>query len=131
MEVTVAMVKPGAVEHLQEILNRITTVDLSVVYCRRVEQLPLEVAEGLYQEHAGKPFFPTLIEYTVSGPVYLLVLTGPHAVQDWRRLMGSRSEPESLRGRFSGPTTADNAVHGSDSVEAATRELQLITPLLE
>jgi len=45
-------------------------------------------AEEFYEEHAGKEFFPKLIDFMTSGPVLAMVLSKPNAIADWRKLMG-------------------------------------------
>jgi len=54
----------------------------------RVTQLTRYRAEEFYAEHEGKPFFPNLVAFITSGPVYALVLAKPSAIADWRKLMG-------------------------------------------
>ena len=53
-----------------------------------VLQLTLHRAQDFYQEHKGKPFFDTLMEFMTSGPIYALVLAKPDAIKSWRALMG-------------------------------------------
>ena len=62
-----------------------------------------------------------------SGPVFVQVLEGEDAVQKNRDLMGStnpqEAEPGSIRADFAKSIDA-NAVHGSDSIESAKREIE-------
>ena len=85
-----------------------------------------EKASGFYAEHEGKPFFKNLVEYMTSGPVFVQVLEGENAVLKNRELMGStdpsEAEPGTIRADFAKKIDA-NAVHGSDSVESAAREI--------
>ena len=37
---------------------------------------------------SGKPFFDTLVDFMISGPIMAMVLSGAHAVTDWRMLIG-------------------------------------------
>lgn len=90
--------------------------------------------DEFYAEHKGRSFFPSLAAFMTSGPVYALALRGPGAVLAWRKLMGPTStekakaeEPESLRALF-GTDNTKNATHGSDSHEAAARELAFHFP---
>ena len=97
-----------------------------------------------YAEHEGKPFFKPLVEFMASGPVLVMVLSGDHAISHWRELMGPtdsrKARPDTVRGRFGAHYTEKsvettfhavldpypmwrNAVHGSDSPEAAAREI--------
>ena len=62
-----------------------------------------------------------------SGPVFIQVLEGENAVQKNRDLMGSTDPKEAdsgtIRADFASSIDA-NAVHGSDSVESAYREIE-------
>jgi len=88
-------------------------------------------AEELYSIHKGKPFFPELVEHVTSGPVLLMVLEGPNAVETVRKVIGGtnplQAEPGSIRGDFSVSITA-NVIHASDSVENARREAGIFFP---
>src|SRR6185312_12633943 len=83
-------------------------------------------AEQHYGEHAGKPFFPGLIDYITSGPVVTAVLEGPNAVEATRATMGAtnptKAGPGTIRGDY-GLIMGRNLIHGSDSPESATREI--------
>lgn len=124
---TYVMIKPDAVARglVGEIVARFERVGLTV---ERMElgNVTREQAEANYAEHAGKPFFPGLVEYITSGPVVKLVLSGPDAVPVVRKLMGATNPkdaaPGTIRGDF-GLTLDANIVHGSDSPESAEREI--------
>ncbi|KAJ2478020.1 hypothetical protein IWW56_003982 [Coemansia sp. RSA 2131] len=88
-------------------------------------------ATAFYAEHEDKPFFAGLIEFMTSGPVIALLLDGDDAVRGWRMMIGPsdpdtarQQVPQSIRAKL-GAGSRQNAVHGSDSVEAAHREIGL------
>ena len=88
--------------------------------------------EQFYEEHKSKSFFPQLKKFMTSGPVVALAVGGRDAIAAWRGLCGptatakAKAEaPSSLRARF-GTDGTKNAVHGSDSVDSAARELGLV-----
>ena len=85
------------------------------------------MASGFYAEHEGKPFFNDLKKFMTSGPVFVQVLEGENAVQKNRDLMGSTDPTEAasgtIRADFAKSIDA-NAVHGSDSIESAKREIE-------
>jgi len=121
------MIKPDAVERglVSHIIQRFENTGL------RIEKLELDVvsveqAQANYAEHEGKPFYPGLIDYITSGPVVKMVLSGPDAVMVCRKLMGATNPrdaaPGTIRGDF-GLEVDANVVHGSDSPEAASREI--------
>lgn len=91
--------------------------------------LTREVAEALYAEHSSKDWFPLQIDYMTSGPVDCVVFHGEDAVRKWRALMGptdiTKATPGTIRHAFA-LDFRRNSVHGSDSLESATREIQLI-----
>ena len=84
------------------------------------------MAAGFYAEHEGRPFFKALIEFMTSGPIFVQVLEGEDAVIKNRELMGStnpeEADPGTIRADFAKSIDA-NAVHGSDSLESAVREI--------
>lgn len=51
-------------------------------------QLTQHMAEDFYAEHKGKPFYPGLVEFMTSGPIFALVLAKAGAINAWRELMG-------------------------------------------
>lgn len=131
MERTLAIIKPGAVARrtIGEIIGEIERAGLQIEAVRLFRMTP-SVAESFYAEHIGKPFFQRLVEHMTSGPSLALVLYGDDAVARWRNLMGptdphTKTGPWGLRQEF-GVQMPDNAVHGSDSVEAAPREIFLV-----
>jgi len=82
-------------------------------------------AESFYSVHKGKPFFEGLIEFMISGPVFVMVLKHENAVEEFRKLIGAtdpaKAEPGTIRKMFA-VSVQMNAVHGSDSDENAVRE---------
>ena len=90
-------------------------------------QLNDEIASGFYAEHDGKPFFNDLKKFMTSGRVFVQVLEGENAVQLNRDLMGStnpqEASPGTIRADFANSIDA-NAVHGSDSIKSAKREIE-------
>ena len=76
--------------------------------------------------HKERPFFNDLVDFMVSGPVVVMVLEGLNAVAKNRELMGAtnpkEAAPGTIRADFADSIDA-NAVHGSDSLENAKREV--------
>ena len=127
-ELTLSIIKPDAVRKnkIGEILTRFESAGLKVV-AARLEQLSSSKAEGFYAEHQGKPFFDALITFMTSGPCLLQVLEGDNAVNLNRDLMGATNPQEALEGtirRDFAESIDANAVHGSDSVASAKREIE-------
>ena len=127
VERTFSIVKPDAVakNHIGEIYSRFESNGLSIVAAKMM-QLTKEKAEGFYAEHSERPFFNDLVAFMTSGPVMVQVLEGEGAVLKNRDLMGATNPKEADAGtiRADFATSIDeNAVHGSDAVASATREL--------
>ena len=88
-------------------------------------------AESLYSVHRTKPFFHELVDYVTSGPVVMMLLDGPNAVETVRRMIGStnplEAQPGTIRGDYSMSITA-NSIHASDSPENVDREASIFFP---
>ncbi|MBO5599883.1 MAG: nucleoside-diphosphate kinase, partial [Candidatus Methanomethylophilus sp.] len=96
MEKTYLMVKPDGVQRglVGEIVSRFEKKGLKLV-AAKLMIIPKEVAENHYGEHKGKPFFPSLISYITSGPVFAMVWEGENAVQVCRNMMGKTNPQDS------------------------------------
>ena len=124
---TLSIIKPDAVAKnvIGEIISRFETNDLKIIAAKLITLSDSE-AGGFYAEHEGKPFYNDLIAFMTSGPVFIQVLEGEDAIAKNRELMGntdpSKADVGTIRADFA-ETIDANAVHGSDSVESATREI--------
>ena len=132
MQNTLSIIKPDAVKkgYTEQICSRIEDSGLDIVLKKEL-LLTRNQAEGFYAEHKGKPFFEALINFMTSGPVQVQVLEGKEAISRYRSLMGStnpkEADPGTLRHDFAESIDA-NAVHGSDSLESAAREVAYFFP---
>ena len=128
IERTLSIIKPDAVGKnvIGKIISRFENNNLYLVAGKLIH-LSDEMASGFYAEHEGKPFFNDLKKFMTSGPVFVQVLEGENAVQKNRDLMGSTDPKEAasgtIRADFANSIDA-NAVHGSDSIESAKREIE-------
>ena len=127
IERTLSIIKPDAVAKnvIGQIVSRFEKADLKIVELS-LRSLSKADAEGFYAEHSERPFFADLVSFMTSGPVVVQVLEGENAVLTNRNLMGATNPKEAaagtIRSDFAESIDA-NAVHGSDSVESATREI--------
>ena len=132
MQNTLSIIKPDAVKkgYTEQICARIEDSRLDIVHKKEI-LLTRNQAEGFYAEHKGKPFFEALINFMTSGPVQVQVIEGKEAILRYRSLMGStnpkEADPGTLRHDFAESIDA-NAVHGSDSLESAAREVAYFFP---
>lgn len=129
MEQTLIILKPDCVQRrlIGRIIARFEDKGL-VVAGMKLMQISTELAERHYAPHKGKPFYPGLIQYITSGPVVVMALAGPRAIDICRKLMGKtfgyEAEPGTIRGDY-GMSKTLNLVHGSDSAESAATEIAL------
>lgn len=129
VERTLVLVKPDAFARklTGEIIARLERKGLALLALERMT-VNRRLAERLYGEHAGKPFFEGLVSFITSGPLVAMVLEGEQAVQAARQVMGAtdslQASPGSIRGDFA-TAVRQNLVHGSDSAQSAARETGL------
>merc|ERR1719433_276821 len=73
VEMTFAMIKPDAFEYSEVIVNTITDHGFHIIGCKQLHLTSDQAAE-FYQEHATRSFYPSLIEFMISGPVIVMQL---------------------------------------------------------
>lgn len=126
-EQTLSIIKPDAVKehHIGEIISRFEKNGLNIANLK-MTKLSKEKAGEFYAEHKERPFYSNLIEYMTSGPIVIMVLDGDNAIAKNRKLMGAtdpaKAEQGTIRKDF-GSSIEHNAVHGSDSIDSAKREI--------
>jgi nucleoside-diphosphate kinase len=129
MEQTLIILKPDAVQRglMGRIIGRFEEKGLKVVAAKMMQITP-ELAAVHYEAHAEKPFYEGLVQFMTSSPVLVMALEGVGAITICRSMMGatfgSQADSGTIRGDF-GVSNSFNLIHGSDSSEAAKRELSL------
>lgn len=129
MERTLILLKPDAVARglVGQILARFETKGLKIAAVRLM-RVSEELARTHYAAHEGKDFYEPLLAFITAGPVLAMVLEGVGAIDVCRKMMGATfgpdAEPGTIRGDF-GMSKRYNLIHGSDSPEAAAREIEL------
>ena len=129
MEKTLAIVKPDGVERglVGEVLSRYENIGLKISDCKMVKA-DEEVLSKHYIEHIDKPFYESLVKYMTRSEIFVVVLEGENAIKLVRKVNGATnpldSQAGTIRGDFAN-TKTENIVHGSDSVEAARREIDI------
>ncbi len=129
METSLIILKPDAVQRglMGRIISRFEEKGLQIVGAK-LTQISPELAAEHYKDHAARPFYPGLVKFMTSSPVLVLAIRGNGAVAICRNLMGatfgSKAAGGTIRGDF-GVSNSFNLIHGSDSPEAAIRELSL------
>jgi len=132
IERTLSIIKPDAVAKnvIGKIVARFEEAGLKVV-AARLQQLSRADAERFYAVHSARPFFKDLVDFMISGPVFVQALEGENAIQTNRDLMGAtdpkKAEKGTIRADFADSIDA-NAVHGSDAPETAAVEIAFFFP---
>ncbi len=132
MEKTLIVLKPDAVERglCGEILARFEKRGFTIVALKSLV-VSKDLAQEHYRDHAEKPFFPGLVDFITGAPSVAMVLEGQDAIALSRQMIGATNPLSAETGTIRGDLTNDkqfNLVHGSDSSEAATREIALWFP---
>ncbi len=128
-ERTLVLLKPDAVQRglVGTIIARLEGRGLQIAGMKLVH-MDGDMASRHYEAHVERPFFAGLVDFITSGPLVAMALQGPNAVEMVRNTMGATNPLQSAPGTIRGDLATDigrNLVHGSDSVEAAEREVAL------
>ncbi len=129
MERTLIVLKPDAVQRqlVGRIVGRFERKGLKIV-AMKLLSVSRDLARRMYSVHEGKSFYDALVEFITASPVVAVVLEGAGAIGVCRTLMGPTFGPDApggtIRGDF-GMSRRYNLIHGSDSPEAAAREIPL------
>lgn len=129
MERSLVLIKPDAMYNGLggAIISRLERLGLRVVALKMLH-MDKALAKRHYAVHKGKPFFENLVNYITSAPIIAAVFEGEGSVGVIRKAMGAtdpaKAEPGTIRADF-GLNVERNAIHGSDSVETAEKEIKL------
>ncbi|AGF49098.1 nucleoside-diphosphate kinase [Candidatus Kinetoplastidibacterium galati] len=132
---TLSIIKPDAVRKnvIGKIINRFEEAGLYIV-AAKFKKLSRHEAENFYYIHKDRSFFKELVDFMVSGPSFIQVLEGDDAVQKNRNIMGNtdpkKADVGTIRADFADSIDA-NAVHGSDSLDNASKEISFFFSEIE
>ena len=126
---TFSLIKPNAMKKNKAgaILQEFEDKGLQIRGLKMM-QVSRTLCETFYEEHKDRPFFDSLVDFITSSPIVVMVLAGEQAVAKAREIMGDTDPKKAQKGtlRFKyGDSVGENAVHGSDSVKSAQREISL------
>jgi nucleoside-diphosphate kinase len=128
-QLTLALIKPHVVlgRSVGKIITRIENEGFGIVLSKMV-QLRKEGVLQFYEEHKSKDFYDNLCNVMSSGPIWVLALARPNAVEAWRDLIGDtnprKAKAGTLRHEFGDHgNITNNAVHGSASDGDAKKEI--------
>jgi nucleoside-diphosphate kinase len=134
MERTLILIKPDGIERklMGEIISFYEKKNLNIIALKMVKASK-ELAETHYEEHKGRPYFESLIDYITEERICALVAEGENVIEVVRRINGDKDplkvDMGSLRGKFTS-SKSRNLVHASDSIESASREIGIWFPEL-
>ena len=130
MERSLVLIKPDGMQRglAGTIISRLEKQGLKLVAIKMLK-LDKALAQRHYAPHQDKPFFSSLITYITSAPIVAAIFEGEEAIALIRKAMGdtdpAKAEAGTIRGDF-GLDIERNTIHGSDSVETAGREIELL-----
>ena len=132
---TLAIIKPDAVAKgaVGAILSRIEQAGFKLLAVKLIH-MSFDDATGFYAVHRQRPFFKSLCTFMTQGPCIPMVLEADNAIQKWRDLMGATNPTNAAAGTIRKDFAASieaNAVHGSDSPDAAAFEIPYFFSSLE
>lgn len=132
MERTLVLIKPDAMERklMGEIISIYEKKGLHISALKIIKP-SIEIAKNHYMEHKDKTFFKKLVNYITRSEVCALIIEADNAVSMVRRINGAtnplEAEAGTIRGRYA-ISMSENAVHSSDSVQGAEREIKIWFP---
>jgi len=129
MERSLVLIKPDAIQRglAGEIIFRLERKGLKIVAMKMLH-MDKNLAQRHYAIHKGKTFFDDLVSFITSSPLIAIVFQGKNAVEVIRQMMGetdpAKAHSGTIRGDF-GIDIGHNLMHGSDSLENASKEIDL------
>jgi len=129
MERSLVLIKPDAIQRglAGEVIFRLEKKGLKIVAMKMLH-MDKDLAQRHYAIHKGKPFFDDLVSLITSSPLIAIVFQGKNAVEVIRQMMGetdpAKAHSGTIRGDF-GIDIGHNLIHGSDSLENASKEIDL------
>jgi nucleoside-diphosphate kinase len=132
---TFTMIKPDAVAdgYIGAILEKINSAGFRIV-AMKYTRLSQDKAADFYAVHKERPFYGELVDFMSSGPIVAAVLEKANAVEDYRTLIGATNPAEAAEGTIRAlyaRNVGENAVHGADSDENASREASFFFSAME
>jgi len=124
---TLSIIKPDAIEskYQGKIIDFLENKGFKIIAQKKLKLTKIQ-AEGFYEVHSEKPFYAELTEFMSSGKCIVMALHKEDAVNEWRKLIGATNPAEAEDGTIRkdfASSLGENAVHGADSNENASREI--------
>ncbi|KAJ8737610.1 hypothetical protein PYW08_000205 [Mythimna loreyi] len=125
-ETTFAMIKPVSPSEHGKILTFITRKGFRIVNMKN-GRINKDFAKDLYSRLSGNSMLPIIIDYVTSDDVIGLELVGPHAVTEWRRVLGATDPAEAAPGtlrKLYGENMLKNVAHGTNTTREAKKAIE-------
>ncbi|MDE2803540.1 MAG: nucleoside-diphosphate kinase [Gemmatimonadota bacterium] len=127
MNQTLAIIKPDATGggNAGKIIAHLEAAGFEIKALRMLTLTEAQ-ARAFYEVHRERPFYESLVGFMTSGPCIPMVLEAESAIFRYRDAIGATDPAEAAPGtvrRLYAESKERNAVHGSDSVENARREI--------
>ena len=127
MERTLSIIKPDGVDRgvIGEVIKRLESSNIKIIGIKMLKMTKKQ-AQGFYAVHKERPFFDSLTDFMSSGTVVVMVLEAENVISKYRGLMGATNYKEAEEGTIRKDFATDiekNVVHGSDSQESASFEI--------
>lgn len=134
LERTFAIIKPDVVadKNSGKVIDIIENDGFEILGMKKIH-MSKDLAEHFYDIHKDRSFFNDMIKFITSGPVVVLALQKENAIKAWRDLIGATNPADAIEGTIRkqfGKSIDNNAVHGSDATETASREISIFFPEL-
>ena len=129
IEKTLGVIKPDCLPKMAAIFDRALSKGFVTCHAKMV-QLSYKEACEFYHEESRNPSYKSMVDFLSGGPVLAFEIMGERVIERWQEVLGpadpaiARQEaPGSIRAQF-GTDPVRNACHGSNSPQAAEREIQ-------
>ncbi len=135
-EQTLVLVKPDGVKmgHIGDIITMFENKQYRIKQLKDVHATKEQLREH-YSHLVDKPFYPEIEEYMMDGSLVAMIIEGTDIVHAAHLLAGATNpldaESGTIRGMYArtwDDGVVRNAVHTSDSVESAQREIKIWFP---
>ncbi len=130
IERTFSMLKPDSYisGNMGNIIAMIEAAGFKIIHARLLK-FTEKSASQFYEVHKGTIYYEKLINFSISDKIFAMVLEKENAVEDFRKLIGAtdptKALPDTIRAKY-GTGLPPNAIHGSDSLENAKKEITYI-----
>lgn len=126
------LIKPNATEKrlIGKIIQKIEKNNFNIE-AMKLFHMNKKIAAEFYKEHKHKNFYDKLLDFMNSGKTVAMILKKNDCVEELRKIVGDTNPKlaakNTIRALY-GEDITHNAVHASDSIEHARREISIIFP---